>query len=58
MKDIVMVAGMGKSGISAAELILNIGGRVLLYDSNETLDCETLLSKFDEDSVKNINVKL
>ena len=27
MKDIVMVAGMGKSGISAAELILNIGGR-------------------------------
>ena len=58
MKDIVMVAGMGKSGISAAELILNIGGRVLLYDSNETLDCETLLSKFDEESVKNINVKL
>ena len=37
MKDIVMVAGMGKSGISAAELILNIGGRVLLYDSNETM---------------------
>ena len=58
MKDIVMVAGMGKSGISAADLILNIGGRVLLYDSNETLDCETLLSKFDEESVKNINVKL
>ena len=58
MRDIVMVAGMGKSGISAAELILNIGGRVLLYDSNETLDCETLLSKFDEESVKNINVKL
>ena len=58
MKDIVMVAGMGKSGISAAELILNIGGRVLLYDSNETLDRETVLSKFDEDSVKNINVKL
>ena len=58
MKDIVMVAGMGKSGISAAELILNIGGRVLLYDSNERLDCETLLSKFDEESVKNINVKL
>lgn len=58
MKDIVMVAGMGKSGISAAELILNIGGRVLLYDSNETLDRETVLSKFDEDNVKNINVKL
>ena len=58
MKDIVMVAGMGKSGISAAELILNIGGRVLLYDSNETLDCKTLLSRFDEESVKNINVKL
>ena len=58
MKDIVMVAGMGKSGISAAELILNIGGRVLLYDSNETLDSETVLYKFDEDNVKNINVKL
>ena len=54
MKDIVMVAGMGKSGISAAELILNIGGRVLLYDSNETLDSETVLSKFDEENVKNI----
>ena len=58
MKDIVMVAGMGKSGVSAAELILNIGGRVLLYDSNETLDPETVLSKFDEENVKNIHVKL
>ena len=58
MRDIVMVAGMGKSGISAAELILNIGGRVLLYDSNETLDPETVLSKFDEENVKNIHVKL
>ena len=58
MKDIVMVAGMGKSGISAAELILNIGGRVLLYDSNETLDPETVLSKFDEENIKNIHVKL
>ena len=58
MRDIVMVAGMGKSGVSAAELILNIGGRVLLYDSNETLDLETVLSKFDEENVKNIHVKL
>ena len=58
MRDIVMVAGMGKSGVSAAELILNIGGRVLLYDSNETLDPEIVLSKFDEENVKNIHVKL
>lgn len=58
MRDIVMVAGMGKSGVSAADLILNIGGRVLLYDSNETLDPETVLSKFDEENVKNIHVKL
>lgn len=58
MRDIVMVAGMGKSGVSAAELILNIGGRVLLYDSNETLDPETVLSKFDEENVKNIHMKL
>ena len=58
MRDIVMVAGMGKSGVSAAELILNIGGRVLLYDSNETLDSETVLSKFDEENIKNIHVKL
>lgn len=58
MRDIVMVAGMGKSGVSAAELILNIGGRVLLYDSNKTLDPETVLSKFDEENVKNIHVKL
>ena len=58
MRDIVMVAGMGKSGVSAAELILNIGGRVLLYDSNETLEPETVLSKFDEENIKNIHVKL
>lgn len=44
----VLVAGTGLSGISAARLLLNMGGEVVLYDSNSELDPEELKHKFDE----------
>lgn len=36
----VLVAGTGLSGISAAKLLLDMGGEVVLYDSNPELDAE------------------
>ena len=48
MNDKVMVAGAGKSGIAAAKLLLETGGTVLLYDSNEKLDTEKVLAEFPE----------
>ena len=50
----VMVAGLGKSGISAATLLLNKGNRVLLFDSNKELDKEVILSKFNDTEKINI----
>ena len=44
----VMVAGLGKSGISAANLLLNKGNEVLLFDSNKELDKKAILSKFND----------
>ena len=38
MKKKVMVAGLGKSGISAAKLLLDVGSEVFLYDGNAQLD--------------------
>lgn len=46
----VLVAGTGLSGISAAKLLLDMGGEVVLYDSNLDLDAEELKHKFDEDA--------
>ena len=46
----VLVAGTGLSGISAAKLLLDMGGEVVLYDSNPDLDAEELKHKFDEDA--------
>ena len=46
----VLVAGTGLSGISAAKLLLDMGGEVVLYDSNPELDAEELKHKFDEDA--------
>ena len=40
-----MVAGTGISGLSAARLLLQTGERVLLYDSNDRLDSETIRVK-------------
>lgn len=46
----VLVAGTGISGISAAKLLLDMGGEVVLYDSNPELNPEELKEKFDEDA--------
>lgn len=44
----VLVAGSGKSGIAASRLMLEMGGEVILYDSNAALDSKKLLSNFEE----------
>ena len=46
----VLVAGSGKSGIAAAKLMLQMGGEVVLYDSNKDLDAEAIKDKFEEKS--------
>ncbi len=46
----VLVAGAGKSGISSAELLLEMGGEVVLYDENINLDPDELINNFDQDS--------
>ena len=46
----VLVAGSGKSGIAAARLLLEMGGEVVLYDSNANLDEAVLREKFAEDA--------
>lgn len=50
MNEKIMVAGAGKSGIAAAKLLLETGGSVFLYDSNEQLDADALREKFPEDA--------
>ena len=42
MSQRVLVAGAGLSGISAAKLLLDMGGEVVLYDSNPGLDPEVI----------------
>lgn len=42
----VLVAGAGISGVGAAELLLQLGAQVILYDSNEKLDLEVVRAKF------------
>ncbi len=44
----VLVAGAGKSGIAAAQLLLDMGGEVVLYDGNEQLDADRLKKKFED----------
>ncbi len=46
MSQKVLVAGSGKSGIAASGMILKTGGEVILYDSNDVLDKDALLSHF------------
>ena len=46
----VLVAGSGKSGIAAAKLLLEMGGEVVLYDGNESLDPEKIKENFEEDA--------
>lgn len=46
----VLVAGAGVSGIGAAQLLLNLGAQVILYDGNEKLDTAALRGSFPEDA--------
>lgn len=48
MSQRVLVAGAGLSGISAARLLLDMGGEVVLYDSNPGLDPEALKQQLEE----------
>lgn len=41
----VLIAGTGKSGIGAAELLNKVGACPILYDSNEKLDIEEIKNK-------------
>lgn len=58
MSDRVLVAGFGKSGISAAKLLLSMGGEVLIYDGNLELKQEDILKNFDEEYFPCIDIKL
>lgn len=42
----VLVAGVGKSGIAAAKLLLNKGCSVVLYDDKKTVDDDTIRDTF------------
>ena len=48
MSQKILVAGSGKSGIAASRMILKTGDEVVLYDSNDSLKEEELLSQFEE----------
>jgi UDP-N-acetylmuramoylalanine--D-glutamate ligase len=43
----VLVAGTGKSGVCASELLLRTGNKVILFDENVKLDDETIKSKLN-----------
>lgn len=45
----VLVAGAGKSGISAARLLLRNNAKVILFDENKDLDAEDVRNKITED---------
>ena len=52
------VAGLGKSGISAANLLLKNGEEVILFDSNKELDKNAILDKFDKKYQERIKIVL
>ena len=43
----VFIAGTGKSGIAAAKMVLQMGGEVLLYNSNQDTNIQEITSAFD-----------
>lgn len=43
----VMVAGSGKSGIGAANLLKKVGASVIIYDGNDKLNRKEILSKLE-----------
>lgn len=44
----VLVAGSGKSGIGATDLLKKVGANVIIYDGNDKLKKEDILSKLDD----------
>ncbi len=58
MNDKVLIAGLGKSGISSAKLLLKLGGEVILYDENENIDRDVLMSFFTESEQSHIAIIL
>ena len=42
----IFIAGTGKSGISAARMVLDMGGEVILYNSDPETDEQAVLSNF------------
>lgn len=44
----VLVAGTGLSGMAAARLLLELGGEVVLYDANDSLDKEAIKGRFEK----------
>lgn len=54
LKDkVVLVAGSGKSGIGAADLLKKVGAKVIIYDGNTNLKKEDVLEKMaDSDGVE------
>lgn len=53
---IVLVAGSGKSGIGAADLLKKLGASVIIYDGNEKLKKEDILLKLENS--ENVDVIL
>ena len=49
MEKVVLVAGTGISGIGAARLLIEKGESVILYDTNETLDANQILTKVSKE---------
>jgi UDP-N-acetylmuramoylalanine--D-glutamate ligase len=46
MSQKILVAGSGKSGVAASRMILKMGDEVVLYDSNDAINEDELLSQF------------
>ena len=43
-----LVAGMGKSGVSSTNLLSHFGAKVVLYDDNESVDLEAVMSRLNK----------
>lgn len=57
MRERVLVAGTGVSGISSAKLLIDAGGEVLLFDENTATDINSIIEKFTEYERKKILIK-